>query len=110
MRLVHASAAVVDLRKVNDYLLSLTHPEGRTKARFFISHGFNPSEPENLVAALLRHARDGEVRLSRRNVFGNIHTVKGPMVTPDERTPTVDSVWIVEFGTEFPRLITAYPS
>jgi hypothetical protein len=108
--LIHATAAVVDLRKVNDHLLSLTHPEGRTKARFFISHGFTPGEPQVLVAALLLHARDGEVRLSRRNVFGNIHTVKGPMPTPDGRTPTVESVWIVEFGTEFPRLITAYPS
>jgi hypothetical protein len=107
---LHAEAAIVDLRKINDYLLSLTHPEGRSKARFFISHGFTTGEPELLVAALLRHAREGKVRLSRRNVFGNIHTVRGSLLTPDGRGPIVESVWIIEFGTEFPRLITAYPS
>jgi hypothetical protein len=107
---LYAEAAVVDLRKVNDYLLSLTHPEGRSKARFFISHGFSSSEPERLVVALQRHACDGRVRLSRRNVFGNIHTVTGPLLTPDGRAPMVESVWIIEFGTELPRLITAYPS
>jgi hypothetical protein len=107
---LRAEAAVIDPRKINDYLLSLTHPEGRSKARFFISHGFTSGEPELLVAALLHHAREGKVRLSRRNVFGNIHTVRGPLLTPDGRSPMVESVWIIEFGTEFPRLITAYPS
>jgi hypothetical protein len=107
---LHAEAAVVDLRKVNDYLLSLTHPEGRSKARFFISHGFKPGEPDSIITALQRHAREGKVRLSRRNVFGNIHTVRGPLQTPDGRGPMVETVWIIEFGTEFPRLITAYPS
>jgi hypothetical protein len=108
--LLHAESAVVDLRKIDDYLLSLTHSEGRSKARFFISHGFTPGDPGLLVAALLRHAREGKVRLSRRNIFGNIHTVKGSMPTPDGRSPMVESVWIIEFGTEYPRLITAYPS
>jgi len=108
--LLHAESAVVDPRKVNDYLLSMTHPEGRSKARFFISHGFKAAEPGPLITALLRHAREGKVRLSRRNVFGSIHTVRGPLLTPDGRGPMVETVWIIEFGTEFPRLITAYPS
>jgi len=108
--LLHAEVAVVDLRKVNDHLLSLIHPHGQSKARFFISHGFSPSGPGLLIAAFARHAQEGKVRFSRRNVFGNIHTVRGPLVTPDGRAPSVESVWIIEFGTDYPGLITADPS
>jgi hypothetical protein len=108
--LLHWEQAIVDPRKISDYLLSLTHPEGRTKARFFCSHGFAPERPEELASALLLHARENSVRLSRRNIFGNIHTVQGPLRTPDGRNPVIDSVWIIEFGTELPRLITAYPN
>ena len=110
MRLPNGEQAVVDLRKINDYLLSFSHPDGRTKARFFCSHGFATERPEELGAALRRHALENSVRLSRRNVFGNIHTVWGPLRTPDGRNPVIDSVWIIEFGAESPRLITAYPN
>jgi hypothetical protein len=37
--LPNAAHAVVGRGKVVDYLLSATHPEGRSKARFFSSHG-----------------------------------------------------------------------
>ena len=42
MQLPHVSSATVDRAKVVDYLLSETHPAGRSKARFFRAFGFTP--------------------------------------------------------------------
>jgi hypothetical protein len=66
--LPNGEQAVVDLRKIKDYLLSPTHPEGRAKARFFIRHGFSTDRPEELALAFIRHAKEGALRLSRRNI------------------------------------------
>jgi hypothetical protein len=108
--LPNAGQAIIDPRKITDYLLSSSHPEGRTKARFFGAHGFSIDRPAQLAAALARHAVENSVRLSRRNTFGTIYTVSGPLPAPDGRIPMVDSVWIIELEAEVPRLITAYPN
>jgi hypothetical protein len=44
MKLKGIERASVRRRKVVDYLLSLTHPEGRGKAAFFRRFGFHPEE------------------------------------------------------------------
>ena len=48
MKLPHAGEASVAKSKIADYLLSLLHPYGRTKARFFIQHGFLPQIGKDL--------------------------------------------------------------
>ena len=40
MLLPNAERALIDRAKIRDYLLSLHHPVGRFKARFFTSLGF----------------------------------------------------------------------
>ncbi len=45
--------------KISDYLLSIIHPVGRHKQRFFVAVGFSHDRPQNLVAALRRVAREG---------------------------------------------------
>ena len=110
MRLPYAGQAVVHPNKVSDYLLSLAHPEGRAKARFFLSYGFSVGDSEKLLLALLRHALSNEASLSKENKFGRIYLIEGPLVTPDGRNPLLRSVWILETGSNTPRLITAYPT
>lgn len=43
MRLPNGARAEIDERKLTDYLLSMTHPIGRFKAKFFQSVGFEAS-------------------------------------------------------------------
>jgi len=47
-----AEYAFVDQSKIVDYLLSMTHPDGQAKARFFVSFGFQPNQWKQLADAL----------------------------------------------------------
>jgi len=46
----------VPTAKLTEYLLNPRHPEGGSKARFFLGLGFSPEAPEDLAEAVLRHA------------------------------------------------------
>jgi len=52
----NAIQAMVDDRKVVDYLLSPVHPVGRFNCVFFERLGFSRERPKDLVAALKSHA------------------------------------------------------
>jgi hypothetical protein len=110
VRLPYAEQAVVYPNKVSDYLLSLTHPEGRAKARFFLDYGFRENNPSELVLALLDRALKNEASLSKENKFSRIYLVEGPVWSPDGRNPRLRTIWIIETESTLPRLITAYPT
>ena len=101
--------ARVDEAKVRDYLLSLTHPDGRSKAEFFLRFGFTRADPKALAAALLQLGQTNEVLSVVRSPYGVRYTVDGRLRTPDGRNPLVRTVWIATTDTKGPRLITAHP-
>ncbi len=53
MKLPHRDRAHVPMRKLTNYLLSPSHPVGRSKAPFFRGLGFNASDADALRAELL---------------------------------------------------------
>jgi hypothetical protein len=108
-RLPNAERAIVAQSKIVDYLLSLSHPDGRGKARFFLSHGFSPDEWETLVRALRNHAVTHRVSSAEDTTFGVRYVVEGQLVAPDGRTPRVRVVWFIRTGGDIPELVTAYP-
>jgi hypothetical protein len=109
MRLPGGERAVVDAAKVRDYLLSLEHPVGRTKARFFAALGFTRAEWPALRRALLELAASGEATPTESTRFGQKYVVRGTLRGPAGRAAGVLSAWIVLAGEDFPRLVTAYP-
>jgi hypothetical protein len=42
-------------------------------------------------------------------VHGKKYIVDGAIETPSGKTPVVRTVWIVDEGSDVPRLVTAYP-
>ncbi|MDB9515317.1 hypothetical protein PN499_29375 [Kamptonema animale CS-326] len=60
MKLPHYERAVVPQKKITEYLLSLTHRDGKSKANFFLRFGFSVYDWEVMAIALLRHAADHE--------------------------------------------------
>jgi hypothetical protein len=102
--------AVIDRRKIIDYLLSTTHPGGRSKAEFFHRFGFRAESWQTLSDALLEHARSAEVVSRIETEFGTKYTVQGVLKAADGRTPRVRSVWFVAIGEIAPRLVTAFPA
>ena len=109
MKLPNGAQAVVPERKITDYLLSLTHRDGRSKAAFFLRFGFTLSRWEALADALRRHAVDNDVVEREDTPFGTSYAVEGPLLAPDSRSPHVRVVWFIETSEHIPRLVTAYP-
>jgi len=100
--------AIVDAAKISDYLLSETHPIGRTKARFFRRFGFRADVPEELVQALLDHVRDNAVTDIEVCLYGAKYRVDGPLTSPGGK-PTVRTIWMILNGQTTPRFVTAFP-
>ena len=109
MNLPHSNQARVDRRKIEDYLLCRSHPDGWGKAEFFERFGFVVGRWGILAEALRMHGQAHNVTKKVESVFGTRYSVDGSLVTPDGRNPMVRTVWIVEKGSRVPRLITAYP-
>jgi Domain of unknown function (DUF6883) len=109
MKLPHPDRAIISREKIVDYLLSTTHPDGRDKATFFGQFGFHITEWQDLADSLRAHAVEHEIAARRDSPFGIRYAVEGELTTPRGRRPVVRSVWIVDSGSDIPRLISAYP-
>jgi hypothetical protein len=108
MMLPDRDQARIDRAKIADYLLSLSHPDGRGKAAFFMRFGFKAQDWEVLADALRAVAVRNPATAVVESAHGTRYTVDGPLHAPDGRAPLVRTVWIVEPGST-PRLITAHP-
>jgi hypothetical protein len=109
MKLPFTNEAEVPRAKVALYLLNPNHRSGKSKARFFFGHGFNPECWEELAEALRRHALEHEVARQKTTPLGIRFVVEGTMPMPDGRVAKIRSVWFIESGEGLPRLATAYP-
>ena len=109
MILPNAHIAIVDQNKVTNYLLAFDHPEGAGKAVFFRHFGFTVGEWQILAKTLIKHAQSHPVASISDTEHGTKYRVEGRIECPDGRFPTIRAVWIVDIGSEVPRLVTAYP-
>jgi hypothetical protein len=107
--LPNAHLAVVDERKITEYLLAATHPAGRTKAAFLGKFGFQISSWRVLSDALLVHASLSVVSSVVETEFGRKYSVDGMLSAPDGRKPFLRVIWFITRGDDIPRLVTAYP-
>ena len=108
MELPNCREARVDLRKLEEYSLNPHHGSGRHKARVFrAALGLTIQQAEWLREQLLVMAcKDGAVA-GPPSPFGTKYVIDAN-VTHQERTAIVRTVWMVENGTDFPRLISCY--
>ena len=45
----------------------------------------------------------------RRNAYGVVYEIEGPIKTPSGKTVRFCSIWQIDAGTDVPRFITMYP-
>ena len=109
MRLPNAQNAVVERRKLTDYLLNAAHPDNGGKAAFFQALGFTGKDWPTLAAALHQLAETSVVVKNMESSHGHKYILHGRIRTPSGKTPQVQTVWIVNRGQDVPRLVTAYP-
>ena len=99
----------IDETKITGYLLSESHPDGKSKAAFFLQRGFSVAQWEVMAAALREHAAQNTPTTTAANAYGVKYVIEGHISTPDQRGAFIRSVWIQEPGDDMPRLVTAYP-
>ena len=109
MKLPNADKAIVEREKVDDYLLDSTHPDNGGKAQFFERLGFRRGEWKILADAFLALAHKAEVADSMKSPHGQKYVMVGRIESPNGKTVSVQTVWIVDKGSDVARLVTAYP-
>jgi hypothetical protein len=109
VKLPNAENAKVDREKLERYLLSPTHPVGRSKAEFLRSLGFRESDAAQLESALKEMARSQETAAPVPSAYGVKYIVDGLLPTPSGRRVRLRTVWIIDAGENDPRFVTAYP-
>jgi hypothetical protein len=109
MLIPNAENAVVDIRKLRDYCLNSQHDDGKHKARLFLSIlAMTADDAEALRQMLLQVVTRHEARLGRQDEFGQRYTLDF-MIEWQNRSAPLRSGWIIEQGSEIPRLTTCYP-
>jgi uncharacterized protein DUF6883 len=109
MLLPDADRAEIDPTKLRGYLLSLTHPVGRFKARFFAALGYTAEEWQALEADLrIQHLSQPAVP-GPRLPFGQSFTIRAILRGPNGEAASVVSVWFIRSDSGVPHFVTAYP-
>lgn len=85
------------------------HPRRAGKARFFRICGYDSANAGTLAEDLRRLVVEIPVSTTRETPYGIHYVVEGPIRTPSGRAVQVATVWLLEEGSDTPRLITAYP-
>ena len=98
--------ASIDLKKLTGYVLNTNHPEGRHKARVFLSAlGISATDGEWLAAAILAGLRRSEAKLQSTTNWGAIYRVDMDIVRA-QRCAKVRTGWLC--AAEAARLATCY--
>ncbi|MGB3204004.1 MAG: DUF6883 domain-containing protein [Crinalium sp.] len=109
MLIPKAENAVIDIRKLRDYCLNSEHDEGKHKARLFSSIlGMTSDNAEELRQILLEVVKIQDARLGRQDEFGQRYTLDFTLEWQN-KSATIRSGWIIENGSDIPKLTTCYP-
>jgi hypothetical protein len=106
-RLPAADSALVEDKKVRDYLLNPDNQDNKGEAALFQAFGFTRDAWDILRNTLRAHPLQNEIAETSQSPHGIKYVVQCTARTPDGRNPRITTVWIIE-GNRPPRLVTAY--
>jgi hypothetical protein len=107
-RLPHRNRAILDVRKLEDYCLSASHPRGRHKARVFRETlDLQRSDAPWLRDVLLEAARSSEASHVATDTWGS-HWRVDATIRRHEKSAVVRTIWIVRTGEDVPRFVTCW--
>jgi hypothetical protein len=109
MRLPRGDRAIVDLRKLEDYVLSPARWRGQHKARMFAAVlGMTAADADELRSALLYAAETGDALSTDADAFGQRYVIDFELLRANGRRARIRSAWIVRSDEETPRFVTCY--
>jgi hypothetical protein len=108
MRLPNSDKAVVQIGKLLNYSLNPNHSVGKHKARVFQSAlGITMNDADWLKDRALEAASTGEASPGTKSAFGEKFVIDAHLQYQG-RTAIVRFSWIIESGTDYPRLTSCY--
>ena len=106
--LINADKAIIDDRKFIDYLLNPNNSRGMHKARVFrAALGYTKLNYKNLIQAIRDGIMVGEAVLLREDAYGQHYRVEMTITGPKGSALLVTG-WILDRGSDVPRLTTAF--
>lgn len=109
MLIPNANYAIADIRKLREYCLNPNHDDGKHKARLFESIlGINSNDAEKLRQILLEVVKTHQCQLGRNDKYGQRYILDFELQWQNKRA-LVRSGWIIEHGSNIPKLTTCYP-
>ena len=109
MKIPNAANAEIAPAKLLAYLLNPSHRRGGTKAKLLLSFGYRADDWQRLEADLRREHLTADVVEWRDTEYGRRYEIIAPVIAPNGRSLRIRSIWQVDTGTDYPRLITMYP-
>ena len=109
MRVPNAEHASIPEAKITRYLLNFQSEKGRSKAKYFIHHGYSLSDWKRLEHDLLWHVQEHEVMSWVERKDEILYAVEGDLELPDGEIGYIRSVWKISRGEENRQLASAYP-
>jgi hypothetical protein len=108
MKLPNVNRAIVEIEKLRDYCLSISHPRGRNKARVFVAAlGITADDAEELQQAILLAVTSEEAVPTEQDEYGQRYVVDFSM-NRQGKEAVVRSSWIIRAGEDYPRLTSCY--
>lgn len=108
MKLPNSVGAVIEPSKLRDYVLNTEHKRGGSKAIALARFGFTPENWPDLEAELRRHI-DNDIDTMRGTDYGDRYEIRMNLTGPTGRSIWARTIWQIDIGTNFPRLITLFP-
>jgi len=108
-RLLNSDDAIIDPVKLHGFLLSVSHPIGRFKARFFARLGYTSANWPMLMEALRDQHLTQRAELVESNQHGRKYEIRAILKGPTGRSALLSSIWMIAVDEDVPRFITAYP-
>ncbi|MBI3245190.1 MAG: hypothetical protein HYZ50_01645 [Deltaproteobacteria bacterium] len=109
MKLPNPERAVIASDKLVQYLLNTEHKRGGHKAQVLLNFGYRVTSWQQLQTDIRRFHLLAEVEVVRQTPYGTRYEIRAPLQTPSGRTLMVRTIWQIDEGTDFPRLITLFP-
>lgn len=109
MKLPNRDRAVIAPEKLVQYLLNTEHRRGGPKARVLAHFGYRADNWHQLESDIRRFHLDQEVEVVKQTLYGMRYEIRAPLQTPDSRPLMLRTIWQIDEGTDFPRLITLFP-
>ncbi|WP_103670754.1 DUF6883 domain-containing protein [Pseudanabaena sp. BC1403] len=109
MKIPNSDHAVIEPSKLTEYLLNSEHKRGGTKAKLLILFGYSLENWQQLEADIRGFHFGVDAIVVKETAYGVRYEISANLLTPINKQLFVKTVWQIDKGTDFARLITLVP-